>query len=125
MALKKDEDLIKEIGDVRFAVLLLKSCNGAESNSFTSAKCEFEMYEENEPSYVSFEQIFVDGISFLKEEKGDENILNAFMRLNNFREIQGETIHSFPKYYQGYLYSAEYLFLSLSLFLLIVYYSSS
>lgn len=70
MAFKKDEKLIGEIGeDVRFAVLLLKSCNGAESNSFTSAKCDYEIYKENEPSYVSFEQIFVDGISFLNGKK--------------------------------------------------------
>lgn len=52
MTFEIDENLIKEIAeDLRFAVLLLMSCNGAESNSFACAKCDFEFYEDNEPSH--------------------------------------------------------------------------
>lgn len=83
-----DDDQIKEIGDVRFAVLLLMSCNGAQSVSFSNAKCDFGIYNDHEPSYVSFEQIFVDGISFLKNRTQNEKMLNARTHLDNFFKKQ-------------------------------------
>lgn len=53
---------------VKFAVVKLKSCNGAKSYPFSKAECEFEFLKrEKKPFLIRFADLFTTGVTFLEE----------------------------------------------------------
>jgi hypothetical protein len=64
-----------EDNNIRFAVVKLISCNGAESASFTDANCGFEVLkDENKvPCFLPFTVIFEKGLTFLKTVSNTED----------------------------------------------------
>lgn len=92
-----------EDNNVRFAVMKLISCNGAESNSFTDASCGFEvLQDENKvPSFLPFTVVFEKGVSFLKKmenanydeiEQLQGPTKDALLCLNKFYRTKGEFV---------------------------------
>lgn len=89
--------------NVRFAVVKLISCNGAESNSFIDARCGFEVLQENNkvPSFLPFTVMFEKGVSFLKRlenansegiEQLQYTIKEALLCLDKFYATKGEVV---------------------------------
>lgn len=93
-----------EDNNVRFAVVKLISCNGAESNSFTDARCGFEVLQDHNkvPSFLPFTVMFGKGVSFLKRlenanseriEKLQDPIKEALLCLDKFYKTKGEVVN--------------------------------
>lgn len=110
--------------NVRFAVVKLISCNGAESNSFIDARCGFEVLQENNkvPSFLPFTVMFEKGVSFLKrlENANSEGI--ELLCLDKFYATKGEvvTLLLLQKKKEGmslvYMYNKIFLPLAASLY---------
>lgn len=94
--------------NVRFAVVKLISCNGAESNSFIDARCGFEVLQEKNkvPSFLPFTVMFEKGVSFLKRlenansegiEQLQYTIKEALLCLDKFYETKGKNESSLRK----------------------------
>lgn len=119
--------------NVRFAVVKLISCNGAESNSFIDARCGFEVLQENNkvPSFLPFTVMFEKGVSFLKRlenansegiEQLQYTIKEALLCLDKFYATKGEvvTLLLLQKKKKGmslvYMYNKIFLPLAASLY---------
>lgn len=119
--------------NVRFAVVKLISCNGAESNSFIDARCGFEVLQENNkvPSFLPFTVMYEKGVSFLKRlenansegiEQLQYTIKEALLCLDKFYATKGEvvTLLLLQKKKKGmslvYMYNKIFLPLAASLY---------
>lgn len=89
---------------VKFAVVILKSCNGVKSNPFSKADCEFEFFKQEEKTIaIPFHFLFDNGMNFLRDmdmvKQGKKKIgtlehqeRNALLCLADFFNTKGKGI---------------------------------
>lgn len=89
---------------VKFAVVILISCNGAKSIPFSKAECEFRFFKHQKKTLgIPFADVFKNGMAFLEEmdkvKKGkikigtlDEPVQKALSCLADYFKTKGKGI---------------------------------
>lgn len=90
-----------EDNNVRFAVVKLISCNGAESNSFADARCGFEVLQDHNkvPSFLPFTVMFEKGVSILRRLE-NVNTVNNIDGIENLQDPIKEALVCLDKFYK-------------------------
>lgn len=90
-----------EDNNVRFAVVKLISCNGAESNLFADARCGFEVLQDHNkvPSFLPFTVMFEKGVSILRRLE-NVNTVNNIDGIENLQDPIKEALVCLDKFYK-------------------------
>lgn len=90
-----------EDNNVRFAVVKLISCNGAESNFFADARCGFEVLQDHNkvPSFLPFTVMFEKGVSILRRLE-NVNTVNNSDGIENLQDPIKEALVCLDKFYK-------------------------